>query len=150
MSHCHTIRTKNPMLLLKLHTWQATKISPCHTKETKNHKNTKITFVTTDKCHPVCCYTKKTIFYLYVKMLKMLNAMWHWAFWDIYLIFKIRPKARYGQILVKARVLTPQSGSCAMISVRPKQEFSLLAETEYSAAKIHRIFGFGRIFGTFT
>jgi hypothetical protein len=32
----------------------------------------------------------------------------------------------------------------------PKQEFSLSAETEYSAAKIHRIFGFGRIFGTFT
>jgi hypothetical protein len=35
-------------------------------------------------------------------------------------------------------------------SVRPKQEFSLSAETEYSAAKNHRIFGFGRIFGTFT
>jgi hypothetical protein len=35
-------------------------------------------------------------------------------------------------------------------SVRPKQEFSLSAETEYSAAKFHRIFGFGRIFGTFT
>jgi hypothetical protein len=29
-------------------------------------------------------------------------------------------------------------------------EFSLLAETEYSAAKNHRIFGFGQIFGTFT
>jgi hypothetical protein len=35
-------------------------------------------------------------------------------------------------------------------SVRPKQELSLSAETEYSAAKIHRIFGFGQIFGTFT
>jgi hypothetical protein len=34
-------------------------------------------------------------------------------------------------------------------SVRPKQEFSLSAETEYSAAKNHQIFGFGRIFGTF-
>jgi hypothetical protein len=29
------------------------------------------------------------------------------------------------------------------ISVRPKQEFSLSAETEYSAANNHRIFGFG-------
>jgi hypothetical protein len=37
-----------------------------------------------------------------------------------------------------------------MASVRPKQEFSLSAETEYSAAKIHRIFGFGRIFGVNT
>jgi hypothetical protein len=35
------------------------------------------------------------------------------------------------------------------ISVRPKQDFSLSAETEYSAAKNHRIFGFVRIFGTF-
>jgi hypothetical protein len=34
-------------------------------------------------------------------------------------------------------------------SVRPKQEFSHSAETEYSAAENHRIFGFGRIFGTF-
>jgi hypothetical protein len=35
-------------------------------------------------------------------------------------------------------------------SVRLKQEFSLSAETEYSAAKNHQIFGFGRIFSTFT
>jgi hypothetical protein len=34
------------------------------------------------------------------------------------------------------------------VSVRPKKEFSISAETEYSAAKNHRIFGFGRIFGT--
>jgi hypothetical protein len=34
-------------------------------------------------------------------------------------------------------------------SVRPKEELSLSAETKYSAAKNHRIFGFGRIFGTF-
>ena len=36
-----------------------------------------------------------------------------------------------------------------LISVLPKQEFSLSAETEYSAAINHRIFGFGRIFGNF-
>jgi hypothetical protein len=35
------------------------------------------------------------------------------------------------------------------VSVRPKQEFWLSAENEYSAAKNHRIFGFGRIFGSF-
>jgi hypothetical protein len=34
--------------------------------------------------------------------------------------------------------------------VRPKQEFQPSSETEYSAAKKHQIFGFGRIFGTFT
>jgi hypothetical protein len=32
---------------------------------------------------------------------------------------------------------------------RPKQEFSLSAETECSAAKNHRVFGFDQIFGTF-
>jgi hypothetical protein len=35
-------------------------------------------------------------------------------------------------------------------SVRPKQEFQPSAEIEYLAAKNHRIFGFGRIFGPFT
>jgi hypothetical protein len=35
------------------------------------------------------------------------------------------------------------------VSDRPKQEFSLSSETEYSAAKNHQIFGFGRIYGTF-
>jgi hypothetical protein len=46
---------------------------------------------------------------------------------------------------------TPSSTSTRVVtSVRPKQEFSLSAETEHSAAKKHRIFGFGRIFGTFT
>jgi hypothetical protein len=35
-------------------------------------------------------------------------------------------------------------------SFRPKQEFQPSAETEYSIAKNHRIFGFGRTFGTFS
>jgi hypothetical protein len=37
--------------------------SPCHTKKTKNSKNAKIAYVTSDKCPTVTlsyCYTKKT------------------------------------------------------------------------------------------
>jgi hypothetical protein len=43
----------------------------------------------------------------------------------------------------------PESFAEGSGSVRPKQELSLSAKTEYSAAQNHQIFGFGRIFGTF-
>jgi hypothetical protein len=48
---------------------------------------------------------------------------------------------------IAAREQTVKVHTINTNGVRPEQEFSLSAETEYSAAKNHRTFGFGHIFG---